>query len=156
MLSTVICNGLWIGLIKDNRDAHKSVLPESHDKNRNRHPTASVVLPWMYTVPQACTYSRQIACEVVRATYFSRACLGEVMKQKGSATVCGPRKKKKRHLRTSGCNPKHTLHYSRNSTICGVFWTAACLRMPSLNTRQGKGDRDELLHFVLLRPHDTT
>jgi hypothetical protein len=25
-----------------------------------------------------------------------------------------------------------------------------------LNTRQGRRDRDELLHFVLLRPHDTT
>jgi hypothetical protein len=65
------------------------------------------------------------------------------------------RERKKQTPQESGIrNPNATITLLMR--LNGVFWTAACLRMPALNTRQGRRDRDEFLHFVLLRPHDIT
>lgn len=108
----------------------------------------------MCTLGTYVSMTRQFACEVLRArTYFSRACLGEVVEVNN---VLPSEKKKEKDASGNQDATKPCAHYSCNSTICGVFWTAACLRMPALNTRQGRRDRDGFLHFVLLRPHDIT
>ena len=96
VLSTVICNGLWMGRSKKITEmhTHTSQFSRSHDKNRIsilRHHLCN--LTCMYTLGIRVPIPRQMAREVLRArTYFSRACLGEAMEHRRKR--CLPRKKK--------------------------------------------------------------
>jgi hypothetical protein len=131
VLPTVICNGLWIGLIQDNRDAHKSVLPESHDKNRNRHPTASVVLPYVYIVPQACTHGRSRARLYEQPTFHVRA----LAKYEGSATIRGRKKKTPQDIRMQ---PKAhiTLLTKLNDLRCVLDRSVPTYALPQHSSRE--------------------
>ena len=125
VLSTVICNGLWIGRSKKitemHTHTHTSQFSRSHDKNRisiRRHRLCN--LTCVYTLGIYVPIPRQMACEVLRArTYFSHACLGEAMEHRRKR--CFPRKKK---ADTSGirnqeseCN-HHITHETQRSAAC--------------------------------------
>lgn len=92
-------------------------------------------------------HGRQIACEVLRATYFSRACLGEVMPPSKEWT---PQESEIRNVRKSDCN-HHITHAIQRSAACSGPQRAYVCPLSTLVK-----DHDELLHSVLLRPHDIT
>ena len=97
VLSTVICNGLWIGRSKKITEMHTHTqvsFPGRTTRTESafgRHRLCD--LTCMYTLGIYVPIPRQMACEVLRArTYFSRACLGEAMEHRRKC--CLPRKKK--------------------------------------------------------------
>jgi hypothetical protein len=71
----------------------------------------------------------------------------------GSAAV-REEKKTPQDIRMQPSLPVHTLLTKLNDLRRVLDRSVPTYAL--LNTRQGRRDRDELLHFVLLRPHDTT
>jgi hypothetical protein len=143
----------WL-IKEDNRDAHtsQSGFQQVARQERNRHPTVSVVPLLIFT----CTYTlgrhlptadRMRGFTSSLRTFHVRA-LAKVKKE----MLLGAEKD------TSGKSESTTMqpsHYSCDSTICGGFWTAACLRMPALNTPPSSRNRDEFFSTLSCSAHTT-
>jgi len=145
VLSTGICNGLWIGS-KITEMLTSQVSKRSHTR------TGFSIRQHRLCYQNVCTHGRSEVTWIdaapregsIRASFHV---LALAVKEN---TV----EKKKRQLRKAGCNQYITHAIQRSAACSGPQRPQRAYVCPPSTESTLVKDRDELLHFVLLRPHD--